>query len=224
MGFGRVQRAATTRESAGSITPSGPFSRAHSAKLPSSSRSFSKLDTVIIHHSRDEVAFATPKISGSRPDSTRLERSKAGSKPSAASLTLKRHRGHELLMSNEDTPELIAMHELKASRGAYTKQLDELDPNKTPNLPGPSTSRRASCQSDGSQTALINLDPVVAVTAAAKGLSQATRHLRPSEPFGSTEMKPILPTGREGKQTIRPICPYTEPFVHKVFLQLRGRW
>lgn len=92
------------------------------------------------------------------------------------------------------------MRDLKVGRGAYAKPLDELDPTKAASVPIPSNiSRRASCQSDGSQTALINLDPVGAVAAAAKGLSQATRHLRPNEPFGSTETKPILPTGKEGE-------------------------
>ncbi|TPP63768.1 hypothetical protein FGIG_11727 [Fasciola gigantica] len=198
-----VQRAVVARESAGQTNASGQFSRIHSTKTPTSSRSLPRQNSTFVNQSPVDVVFDTPRISESRPDPARLERSKGGSKPSAASLTLKRRRGHELLVSTGDTPELIAMRGLKVGRGAYEKPLDERDANTNANIPVPSTtSRRASCQSDGSQTALINLDPVVAVTTAAKGLSQATRLLRPNEPFGSTETKPILPTGKESELNV----------------------
>ncbi|CAL8068918.1 unnamed protein product [Calicophoron daubneyi] len=202
-----VSRAAAVRESASSNPPSGHLHRSHSTKFPPLNRIAPnpKVFSTILTGS-EEVSLTSPtspdKIEHLRSDKAG---SGVGSKPNTGgALSFKRlshtHRkGHELLVSLGDNDDISFPKSSKSSRRAHKKDLDEVlggvenvsaDPKNdegAAHVDG--GGRRSSCQSDGSQTALIDLDPECVVS---KTAAQGTRYLR-SDSFGAVEMRPILP-------------------------------
>ncbi|KAF5397159.1 hypothetical protein PHET_09073 [Paragonimus heterotremus] len=185
-----VNRAATLRDTAASNAPSSSCTRRNSTKF----------------HPLNRITPSPRTKSGK--DQCRLhsyiDRTKPSSKTNAGDTSLKpsshsHRKGRELMASVSDAGTPI-VKSVKLSH-VYSKELDDLEMASMPTVTNvePSVtvggSRRGSSQSDGSQTALIDLDPVVQVIS--KGSVAISRNPCANEAFRPVEKKPI-PTSVSG--------------------------
>ncbi|KAF6775890.1 hypothetical protein AHF37_04476 [Paragonimus kellicotti] len=185
-----VSRAAALRDPAASNVPSSSCTRRNSAKF----------------HPLNRITPSPRTRSGKdqyRPHSS-IARTKPSSKMNVIDTPLKplshsHRKGREPMASVSDA-ETPVVKSVKPSH-VYSKELDELEMASMPTVTNvePSVvvgvSRRGSSQSDGSQTALINLDPVVQVMS--KGSVTISRNPCANEAFRPVEKKPI-PTSVSG--------------------------
>ncbi|KAF8571609.1 hypothetical protein P879_00166 [Paragonimus westermani] len=178
-----VSRAAALRDTAASNVASSSCVRRNSTKF----------------HPLNRITPSPKMKSGKgqcRPHSY-IDRAKPSSKTNASDTPLKplshsRCKSRELMASISDA-ETPVVKSVKLSH-VYSKELDDLEMASMPAVTNvePSVavggSRRGSSQSDGSQTALIDLDPVVQVMSKSSGTF--SRHPCANEAFGPVEKKP----------------------------------
>ncbi|CAH8562732.1 unnamed protein product [Schistosoma margrebowiei] len=149
------------------------------------------------------IALSTPILSSpsksivnqSRP--TRVKVLSRTGQPSGLNLKRLSHSTHrkkrELLVSSSEHETLTKNSHLIHPTHVFTNDvIGEIDSNVDLTLlnkidrmetkTGSSSHRRDSCQSDGSQTALIDLEPVIVVNQS-KTLSQPSRQMKLSEPY-----------------------------------------
>ncbi|VDP16770.1 unnamed protein product [Schistosoma margrebowiei] len=149
------------------------------------------------------IALSTPILSSpsksivnqSRP--TRVKVLSRTGQPSGLNLKRLSHSTHrkkrELLVSSSEHETLTKNSHLIHPSHVFTNDvIGEIDSNVDLTLlnkidrmetkTGSSSHRRDSCQSDGSQTALIDLEPVIVVNQS-KTLSQPSRQMKLSEPY-----------------------------------------
>ncbi|OON18934.1 hypothetical protein X801_05205, partial [Opisthorchis viverrini] len=204
-----VARAAALHDSGASNTPSTTCLRRNSAKHFSMGRLHHNLKA---HAGKSSDVLCTHSRSSTKSDLTRMDRTHSSLK-SPANISLKRlshgHRkGHELLVSLGEPPtEPAVTVSTKSAQAVYSKPLVRSDTDGIPsvNVNSANTagqSRRGSCQSDGSQTALIDLEPSIVNP---KSSTQAARNPRSNDAFEVVEKKSILgdslveKTGRSDK-------------------------
>ncbi|KER31882.1 hypothetical protein T265_01969 [Opisthorchis viverrini] len=191
-----VARAAALHDSGASNTPSTTCLRRNSAKHFSMGRLHHNLKA---HAGKSSDVLCTHSRSSTKSDLTRMDRTHSSLK-SPANISLKRlshgHRkGHELLVSLGEPPtEPAVTVSTKSAQAVYSKPLVRSDTDGIPsvNVNSANTagqSRRGSCQSDGSQTALIDLEPSIVNP---KSSTQAARNPRSNDAFEVVEKKSIL--------------------------------
>ncbi|TGZ58760.1 hypothetical protein CRM22_009464 [Opisthorchis felineus] len=191
-----VARAAALHDSGASNTPSTTCLRRNSAKHFSMGRLHHNLKA---HAGKSSDVLCTHSRSSIKSDLTRTDRTHSSLK-SPANISLKRlshgHRkGHELLVSLGEPPtEPAVTMSTKTAQAIYSKPLVRSDTDGIPpvsvnaaNTAG--QSRRGSCQSDGSQTALIDLEPSIVNP---KSSTQIARNPRSNDAFEVVEKKSIL--------------------------------
>ncbi|KAG5451865.1 hypothetical protein CSKR_111241 [Clonorchis sinensis] len=191
-----VARAAALHDSGASNTPSTTCLRRNSAKHFSMGRLHHNLRA---HAGKSSDVLCTHSRSSTKSDFTRTDRTHSSLK-SPANISLKRlshgHRkGHELLVSlGEPSTEPAVTMSAKTAQAVYSKPLVRSDTDGIPpvNVNAANTagqSRRGSCQSDGSQTALIDLEPSIVNP---KSSAQVARNPRSNDAFEVVEKKSIL--------------------------------
>lgn len=191
-----VSRAAAIHDSASPSTPKASYTRRNSAKLLSSSIKLPHSPKGPPTKSSSDNSRILSGVSV-RTGTPRSERAKDTTRSNVTNISLKRltqthSKGHTRLVSDLEPGQTNTLVTYGKDPDALNRLEDTTLISGDDVLVPAGGSRRGSCGSVGSRTALIDMDPVVYI--AQKSIGQTSKHPRSSGVLESLDDRKVMPT------------------------------